>query len=250
MRSYISALSRHLSHPSVLLIDVKNEADRDFKSAGINRTRHFLSDVLQVVRGKTGKPVTVGLVQPDPVLAEQMDVISLHHYHEFSVLEDRLLEANGYGKPVLLEEFGFHTLPTKLPDPHSEQEQAWYYQEIVRTARANSVGWLAWTLFDLPTGEMPGGREVERHLGLLRADGSAKPTLTVLQGVEAKAPDRRDRLAKVRPLLFTRATLTGFILLLITASWWLRRRILSRRNRSHRTDHRYTTHGSPPCDHT
>lgn len=214
VHQHLKSLSAALRHPQVLAVDVKNEADRDFETAGLERTRAFLSHVLDVTRQLSSKPVLVGLIEPDPVLAQNADVISLHHYDPEDAMRGRLEGAKTFGKPVLLEEFGFHSWPLKLPDPHSEAEQAWYYQQVLDAAEAESVGWLAWTLYDLPRGKMPGGRAVERHLGILRADGNAKAVARVLSGTRAAPPTLGERLRKGR---FLPAGFLGCGLLVVTS---------------------------------
>ncbi|MCA9837251.1 MAG: hypothetical protein KC422_10050 [Trueperaceae bacterium] len=202
-----------LEHPSVVLIDLKNEADRDFENAGIQQVRGFLSYLISVLQRETGKPVTVGLIEPDPVLSKRLDVISLHHYLSPEALKERLESASTYNKPVLLEEFGFHSWELKLPDPHTEREQALYYQEVLELARQAKAGWLAWTLYDLAEGDMPGGRRVERHLGLLKSDGQSKEVIRVLQGEQVNAPGLKDKLWKFR--YFAAAALAVLLSLLL-----------------------------------
>lgn len=193
-----SDLYEALRHPNVILIDVKNEADRDFEQAGLNRTRVFLSYAINTLRRETGKPVIVGLIEPDPVLASVADVISLHHYKSPEELESRIVNAQSFNKPILLEEFGFHSWGLKLPDPHTEKEQAYYYQRVIDLATNYNVGWMAWTLHDLKEGDMPGGRTVERHLGILKADGQPKEVIKVIQGERVNAPTVVDKVIKFR----------------------------------------------------
>ena len=217
---YLETLALSLRHPAVLAVDVKNEADRDFEQAGLARTRTFLSHILNVTRQLSGKPVLVGLIEPDPVLARSADVISVHHYGPEEALPERLERARAFGKPVLLEEFGFHSWRLKLPDPHSEAEQAWYYQQVLDITETYDAGWLAWTLYDLPEGTMPGGRTVERHLGILHADGEKKPAADAVAGVRQSPPTLVERLNK-NSLLF--AVLAAGVALLGSLLWVRRR---------------------------
>lgn len=198
MLNYVETLRDALSHETVLLIDVKNEADRDFKTAGPRRVKTFLSYALNTIRAKTNKPVTIGLIEPEAELAQELDVVSLHHYDSAESLSERLAKARAFAKPVLLEEFGFHTQAFKLPDPHSPQEQALYYSEVLSQTSAQNAGWLAWTLYDLPKGKMPGGREVERHLGIVKANGTPKAVVRVLQGEDPLALSSTDYFVKYR----------------------------------------------------
>lgn len=216
---YLQTLEEALEHKQVFLIDLKNEADSDFASAGETRTTTFLGYLTNYLRDATEKPLTVGLISPSDALMSAVDVVSVHHYGDPEALVPRLAEAADYGKPVLLEEFGFHSWAFKLPDPHSQSEQARYYFDVVNSAEAVGAGWLAWTLYDLPTGEMPGERRVERHLGIFEADGQPKPVIAVLQGATPPSPGFFDRVLKLRYLLGVGLLVVGLI-----AAWVARQR--------------------------
>jgi type II secretory pathway pseudopilin PulG len=171
-----------LRDPSVFAIDVKNEAERDAPNAGWGQIRATLSFLAAWLRSETHKPITAGLSQPDPELSRALDFVTVHHYGSGAQLLTKLQEARAEKKPVLLEEFGFHTQLDEFPDPHTEGDQARYYAKILAVLEREHVGFLSWTLHDFPTGPMPGGRNVERHLGLVRDDGSFKPAARVLIG--------------------------------------------------------------------
>ncbi len=197
----LERLSKTLRDPAVIAVDIKNEAERDAPNAGWDRIRVFLRFVATWVRARTSRPVTSGLSDPDPELAQALDFVTIHHYGAASALASRLQRARSLGKPVLLEEFGFHTQASKLPDPHTELEQAQHYADVIGSLGASRVGFLAWTLHDFPSGSMPGAAEVERHLGLVRADGSFKPAARVLLGEPPAPIPWWDKLAKLQALL-------------------------------------------------
>lgn len=223
---YLALLAPWLADASVRFVDVKNEADRDLASAGALRLRTFLGFVLAEVRRATGRPVLVGTSDPDPVLAAASDLVSLHHYGPVDALGPRIAAARRFGKPVVVEELGFHTLPTAIPDPHTEAEQSRYFATALAILREADVGWMAWTLGDLPAGAVPGGRRVERHLGLLRADGSMKPAARVLLGSEPVPATAWERPRKLAPFALVLVTTTlvaiGAIAGLRRSSRWLR----------------------------
>jgi hypothetical protein len=171
-----------LRDPSVFAIDVKNEAERDAPNAGWGQIRATLSFLAAWLRSETHKPITAGLSQPDPELSRALDFVTIHHYGSDTQLSTKLQEARATKKPVLLEEFGFHTQLDEFPDPHTEGDQARYYAKILSVLETEKIGFLSWTLHDFPSGPMPGGRSVERHLGLVRDDGSFKPAARVLIG--------------------------------------------------------------------
>ena len=62
------------------------------------------------------------------------------------------------------------------------------------------IGFMAWTLHDFPEGSMPDSRQVERHLGLVRSDGSLKPAARVLIGEAAPPATILDWLQKLSAL--------------------------------------------------
>jgi len=192
----LATLQPELSSPQVLAIDLKNEADLDAPKADWTRLRFFLGLLADRARTVSGKAVTVGLTVPDAALSSHLDFVTVHSYGTPGETATRLREASTLGLPVLLEEFGYHTQTNKLPDPHTEAEQAWFYRQMLDVSAAQRVGWMAWTLFDLPEGNVPGKKQVERHLGLLRADGTAKPAAQVLTGTPTRAPTALERLVK------------------------------------------------------
>lgn len=225
VQNYLEDLSTQLTHPAVLAIDVKNEADSDFETAGHNKSRTFLSYVLAFTRHLTNKPVLVGLIKADEFIAQHADAISLHHYGPAEDLLARIQEAKLLKRPILLEEFGFHSWLFKYPDPHSEAEQAWYYQQVLTTTQNNGVGWMAWTLYDLPHGAMPGGREVERHLGILNSEGHPKPVVEVIKGTTVEKPSLLAKLSNYYLVIIA----VGLILVAVVIFFLLRKH-LKRKN--------------------
>lgn len=181
----VSRLLPELRRPVVVALDVKNEAERDAPKVGWSSIRAFLSFMANWLRHETRKPITAGLSDPDASLADALDFVTVHHYAPAKILGARLEAAKIKHKPVLLEEFGAHTQLDKLPDPHTEGDQARYYADVLAVSARAGVGFLAWTLHDFPSGAMPGSREVERRLGLVREDGSLKPAARVLLGEAA-----------------------------------------------------------------
>jgi hypothetical protein len=217
IHAHLERLLPALRHPTVLAVDVKNEAERDAPRAGWERIRGALRFVATWVRSEARKPVTAGLSDPDADLSQALDFVTVHHYGSLSDLEKRLEAASRFGKPVLLEEIGFHTQTTKLPDPHTEAEQARYVAGALEVARRAGVGVMLWNLHDFASGAMPGGREVERHLGLTRADGSLKPAANVLLGEALPPENPLERLEKLWGVL------RGWwwvVLVGVLVAWW------------------------------
>ncbi len=221
--AYLEELAPLLRHPAVWLIDIKNEPDRDYARAGERLVVEFLRAWSRAVRYYSSKPITVGFIEPHPDLVPEIEVLSFHHYGTPAELLRRIEGLAKYQKPLLLEEFGFHTQRNKLPDPHTELEQAHYYERVLQIARRHNLGWLAWTLYDFDRGTMPGGRAVEKHLGLLRADSTPKPVVQVLAGQPAPPLGWAERLGKW--LVFWPGLLLGGAMLGLGI--WLARRVRS-----------------------
>ncbi len=221
--AHLEELAPLLRHPAVWLIDIKNEPDRDYARAGERLVVEFLRAWSRAVRYYSSKPITVGFIEPHPDLVPEIEVLSFHHYGTPAELLRRIEGLAKYQKPLLLEEFGFHTQRNKLPDPHTELEQAHYYERVLQIARRHNLGWLAWTLYDFDRGTMPGGRAVEKHLGLLRADSTPKPVVQVLAGQPAPPLGWAERLGKW--LVFWPGLLLGGAMLGLGI--WLARRVRS-----------------------
>lgn len=219
--AHLEELAPLLRHPAVWLIDIKNEPDRDYARAGERLVVEFLRAWSRAVRYYSSKPITVGFIEPHPDLVPEIEVLSFHHYGTPAELLRRIEGLAKYQKPLLLEEFGFHTQRNKLPDPHTELEQAHYYERVLQIARRHNLGWLAWTLYDFDRGTMPGGRAVEKHLGLLRADSTPKPVVQVLAGQPAPPLGWAERLGKW--LVFWPGLLLGGAMLGLGI--WLARRV-------------------------
>lgn len=219
----LDVLAPTLRHPSVLAIDLKNEPDADIKDVGLPQVRTFLTILARCARLITNRPLTVGTTIPDALLARELDFVSVHSYATPAQTAARLTAAARTGRPVLLSEFGYHTLNRRLPDPHTEQEQAWHDAQTVALTTRQRVGWLTWTLYDLPTGAVPRNAAVERHLGILRADGTPKPAVPALQGRPTRPPPLTDRIRKWTFMWPVAAALLALFLLLRFRNAWPRR---------------------------
>ncbi len=221
----ITRLLPFLKHTSVLAIDIKNEAERDVKTASWRNIRGVLGFLAVWLRKNTSKPITAGLSQPDSILAQSLDFVTVHHYGSLVQLDQHLVAAKTTNKPVLLEEFGFHTQTNALPDPHTEAEQSQYFAAVLALCARLKVGFLVWNLHDFTAGNMPAGREVERHLGLIRTDGSLKPVTAVLRGEKIENTPWWDRFLKVKALFSV-----WWLGLIFFCIWWFRRGFSTRKN--------------------
>jgi endo-1,4-beta-mannosidase len=138
-------------------------------------------------------------------LAPLVDFIGPHSY---PMQDDELRQvlspafacelAAGFGRPVVLEEFGVTS------DFAAEDNAAAYYRQVLHTSLlAGARGWLAWnnTDFDGLRDEDPYRHHVfELHFGLTDANGTAKETLRAMRDFaslvrslpESWEPARRD----------------------------------------------------------
>jgi hypothetical protein len=186
-------LTRFREHRAVLAWDLKNEPDRDDGAAGPGRVDSWLAHTARLARVYAPHHlITVGwsTAEAAPRLAEVLDIISFHYYLPADGLPAALasLRATAPGRPVVLQEFGLPTWSSPFfPGGHTEAEQALYYAEVLAALRADgATGSLAWTLYDFEhvpgnvAGRLPWQTGPQSRLGVLRADGSAKPAAAVL----------------------------------------------------------------------
>ncbi|HOW88412.1 MAG TPA: cellulase family glycosylhydrolase [Candidatus Omnitrophota bacterium] len=139
-------------HPGILAWDIKNEPDLDYKFyRSPEIVNHWLEKVLGIVREMDPNHlITVGWLHVPPEAAsllQKCDFISFHHYgYERKVgkiLKD--LQKRYPGKPVVLEEYGYFTLPLI----RNEEGQKAYLRTVMREALLEDVdGLFVWTLYD------------------------------------------------------------------------------------------------------
>lgn len=171
-----------VTNTAVLGWDLKNEIDRDYacytKSAVAAWAQQMLGHLRQrdpnhlITVGVLGISPQVACGQTrtaqgaafDPSIAADfaaaVDFSSMHYFlSERTFGEDlQALRAGVGAMPIVLEEFGLHTLaspPTpclaqvSCDDPHTESEQAAYYNTLLSSAEAGgAAGFIFWTLND------------------------------------------------------------------------------------------------------
>ncbi|GIK41456.1 MAG: hypothetical protein BroJett011_52890 [Chloroflexota bacterium] len=197
---YLSS-TRHIStvvnilgktNPAILAWDLKNELDRDYglgqaqvkawANEMINQTRQLDPNHLITIGfygAVTGtlcydSGVTTQVYSPTIAaeFAPSVDFVSMHYFLSERCFESDLqaLQSLIGNKPLVLEEFGLHTLsnPVLANPPHTEIQQAAYYNALLSLSEANGVaGYLFWTLNDFSY-ILSGSPEFERCLGILR----------------------------------------------------------------------------------
>lgn len=175
------------THPAVHIIDIKNEPDRDFKAHGERRVLAWLETMARL--GREISPhiaFTVGWMEAQfaPLLHRDLGVISYHDYEDPNTIEQRLIKVKTAvgDKPVLITEIGTHSWSpiSALPFPSSQAKQS----KILRTqinGLGASNGHFVWTLHDfdhvpnIVAGALPWRKAMQKHYGLLDADGLPKP---------------------------------------------------------------------------
>jgi hypothetical protein len=136
--------------------------------------------------------LTVGWSTPQAAhaLTDDVDVVSFHFYAPAAELpaEYASIRAAAPQRPILLGETGLPTWNSWFfPHGHTEAEQAQYYADVLTALRdTDSAGFLAWTLYDFThvppdvAGRYPWQTGPQRHLGVVRTDGTLKPAARLL----------------------------------------------------------------------
>ena len=228
-------------HPALLMWDLKNEPDRDIGANGVDVQLLYgwLGHVAHEVRLHDAEtPMTVGWSTPEAALAAPIhtDVVSFHFYGPVDDLRQRApqLIEHADGRPVILSEFGLPTWNSVFPGGHTEAEQADYTAQILRVAADTGLeGTMVWTLWDLAeappdAGALPWSSGPQINLGLLRADGSAKPVLDVVRpGADLDAVEGVGPLHRLNKTFWRLALVGAFGLFVL---WVLGGRIKDRRS--------------------
>ncbi len=191
-QQHISAVVNTLgvTNPTVLAWDIKNEPDRDYVVHGENEVKDWLQEMISYTRElDPNHLITIGfygavpgalcynpsepaLVYSPTIVAEfapLVDVVSMHYFSHERCFEGALqaLRVQVGNRPILLEEFGLHTMNTG-DDPHTESEQAAYYNTLLSLAEAyDMAGHLFWTLNDFSY-ILPGTEETHHCQGIVR----------------------------------------------------------------------------------
>ncbi|MCK4393635.1 cellulase family glycosylhydrolase [Candidatus Bipolaricaulota bacterium] len=181
-------IPRYANDPRILGWDVKNEPDLDFKACGETNVLQFLEHMTKTIRSMDNNHlVTVGLrdYHNIPKVEAFVDFVCFHYYEPEHQLSNVISQIQAEtGKPILIEEFGLHTWPYRLGDPHNERDQANYYRVVLNTMKRKGIaGGLFWCLLDYPIGSIPWLPEesFENHMGVFRTDYSEKPAAKVVR---------------------------------------------------------------------
>lgn len=192
------------TNPTVLAWDIKNELDRDYAGYGEAQVKAWATGMISYTRGLDpnhlvtigfygavtgtlcyGPAVTNTLAYSPAIAAEfasAVDFVSMHYFLSERCFESDVQELQSLigDKPLVLEEFGLHTLAAPaIPcatypgdphcdDPHTEAEQATYYNALLSLSEAYGLaGYLFWTLTDFSY-ILPDSQESHHCQGILR----------------------------------------------------------------------------------
>ena len=248
--SHLRALvARLMDHPALAMWDVKNEPDRD---DGIYATklevRAWLAHMIETVRSlDPDNPITIGwstaTAATEPGMAEIVDVVSFHWYLPARDLPAAIaaVKSVAKGRPVMISEYGLPTWNSVFPGGHTEAEQAAYYANVLKTAKSSGVAsTLVWTLHDLAAApveaKLPWQSGPQMNLGVLRFDGSPKPSAAVLRpGADLNGVPAIGPLNRLQKKFWQLALLAGFgtVFVISLVSRVARRRHDRRRRRRH-----------------
>jgi hypothetical protein len=238
-----AADARHLAtliptfatHPALLAWDLKNEPDRDYAYNTQPLVDEWLRFVMRHVRWHDPNHlITIGWSTPEAAaaLSEVVDFVAYHYFDEPTAYATRVaaLQQQIGDKPLLLGEFAFSTWNSPFYPGHSEAEQANYYAALLTAhAQIDSLGYLAWTLYDfevVPLAEFryPWQRGQQAHMGLIRRDGAAKAAANLVAPQATRYLTSLPRGAFLQKPFWWMVATTLLLLIVIGLRWWRQRR--------------------------
>ncbi len=222
-------------HPAIYAWDISNEIDNVRIPRTPEVGRNWLRFVYTTLKENSSKPITFGIHQEDihedknfhvQDVAAFNDFLCMHAYSVYTDFTDpldpyfvpfacALTKALG-GKDVLLEEFGLPTTPgrtkriTSATGKHmtehyliNERTAAeWLEQTLACLYEVGALGAFYWNFSDYDESlwnKPPFDRAVhERYFGLVRSDGSLKPTAFVIKNFKDIYPKLRRRNVELR----------------------------------------------------
>ncbi len=172
-------------HPSLLAMDLKNQADLDFDSQGEPQVLSWLEAMIQSVRDHSPRvSVTVGWSDAEHAskLLNLVDLISYHDYNKPSGFADRFksVQAIAKSKPIFVTEIGSSRWSLlKFGEGSPKAQAKRLQQQLDQLSGASGV--FVWTLHDfenVPTnivGHRPWRRDQQKIFGIMDHDGQMLP---------------------------------------------------------------------------
>ncbi|MBE7470721.1 MAG: hypothetical protein DPW09_15725 [Anaerolineae bacterium] len=185
----IYIVRRYRNEPSLLAWDLRNEGDINYGAQSAEDARFSQKEVIDwlahlspIVREHDPHHLITAGWWGDPLPTEPyVDFLSFHHWTDAKDLAPRLKTYQQQSdKPLVLQEFGYHSWADSPGQPRTEKEQADSLAEAIKTVEAAGLsGWVIWTAFDFVPA--PGQPPNEEHFfGLWRTDLTPKPALQTL----------------------------------------------------------------------
>ena len=177
---------RYRNEPGVLAWDLRNEGDLDYGVRPGDNPRFsqeeviaWLAHISQLVRENDLYHLITAGWWGDPIATSPyVDILSFHHWSEAEELEARVSDyRQRNNKPLMLQEFGYHSWAEAPQDQRDEAGQADILGRVVAVAEECGIsGWVIWTAFDFVP---PDGQPInyEHSFGLWRVDLMPKPAL-------------------------------------------------------------------------
>ena len=211
-KAYINTIVSALGsqNENIMAWDIKNEIDRDYgydwNNDNTPDAKPWLTSMITYLRNNcdSNHLVTIGFkgssddINYDPSIpsefAQYVDFVSMHYFLSEVGFQEDLTDLQDLigNKPLVLEEFGLHTLadpeiccqqPESCPSfsctnvdassdvcdtPHNEMQQAAYFNALLSISQANEVaGYLFWTLTDF-SDILDNSQESHHCQGILR----------------------------------------------------------------------------------
>lgn len=178
-------------HPAILGVDLKNQADLDFSTWGEDVVKAWLTVMVRHIQIQYPDiPVTIGWSNPEAALGleDVVDFITYHEYGKVNGLAERLnvIKSEVGRKPVMITEIGSTIWSPFRSTRSAEAKQASRLKSQLAQSTA-AQGVFVWTLNDFDhvgsevVGRRPWRKAQQRHFGLLRPDGSSRPSKFVFQ---------------------------------------------------------------------
>ncbi|MEM7285996.1 MAG: hypothetical protein AAF480_06555 [Actinomycetota bacterium] len=214
----VATLARH---PALVMWDIKDGPDRDVGIRGTTtqEVHAWVGHIAHAVRAVDGDtPITIGWSSAAAAAAAPPvgDVVSFAHAGTAEELASLLplLRATAGDRPLQLARFGISSWDGIFPGGHTEAEQAAHHADILQLVDAEGLGGaLGAALWDLAlpppdAGPLPWQVGHPTNMGILRADGTAKPVAAVIApGADLDAVPRPGPLARLDRLFWRIALL-------------------------------------------
>lgn len=179
------------SHKAVLGVDIKNQADLDFKNWGQDRVKGWLTIMMRHIHMQYPEvALTVGWSKAENAtgLKDTVDFVTYHEYESPENFGGRLnkIVSAVDDKPVMITELG-STVWTPFKTKHAAEARQAHRLETQLSQAGPVSGVFLWTLHDFDhvgrevVGPLPWRQAQQRHFGLIRSDGTIRPAANVLK---------------------------------------------------------------------